>query len=508
MLVLDSLTVGFGAPEPAVADVSFRLAPGEAAVICGAGGAGKSTLLAAAGGIVPRLVRAQEFSGEIRLGGRLMREWPTPELFSAVGFVFQNLDDQLWNLSVEDMIAFPLENRRTPRDEVRREVSKVIDRFGIRRLAGRQALTLSGGERRMVALAAAFAAEPDLLVLDEPTTGLDPQARGRLASALGEARAARPGCTMLIAEQDAASLAQVTERALFLAGGRLVGQTSISDAARNNEIWRTAGVIAPGEALRRRRPGAVGPTRLAVSGLRSSLVRPGGAPVLQDVSFALSAGEIVGLVGANGAGKTTLFQTLLGLLKAAAGSVALDDADAASWSPAQRARRIGYLPQNMRRVLFNMTVLEEVVFAMATDTRRVADPVIRAEALAALEPYGLADKAEVNPFALSAREQGLLGLACVEAGGCAVAILDEPLIARDRAGRALLGRFLDASEAQGRAVILISHDLELVDDVCARAMVLADGRLAFDGPTGAVWDSGAFEALGWPKPYAQEARAA
>jgi energy-coupling factor transport system ATP-binding protein len=508
MLVLDKLTVGFGAPEPAVADVSFRLAPGEAALVCGAGGAGKSTLLAAAGGIVPRLVRAHEFSGEVLLGGKPMREWSGPALFSAVGFVFQNLDDQLWNLSVEDMIAFPLENRRMSRDEIRERILAALDGLGIRGLSGRQALTLSGGERRMAALAAALAAEPDLLVLDEPMTGLDPQARGRLATALREARATRPDRIVLVAELDAASLAGTADRALFLAGGRLIGQAPMTEAVRDGSLWRSAGLITPGEALRRTQGRATGATRLAVSGLRSTLARPGGQPVLEDISFDLSAGEIVGLVGANGAGKTTLFQTLLGLLKAAAGAIKIDGGDVQGWSPAQRARRIGYLPQNMRRVLFNMTVLEEVVFAMTTDARRAADPGVRAEALARLEPYGLAEKADANPFALSAREQGLLGLACVEASGCAVSILDEPLMARDIEGRALLGRFLDSSEAERRAVILISHDLELVDDVCRRVMILADGKLAFNGSTEAAWDSGAFVTLGWPKPYAQAARAA
>jgi energy-coupling factor transport system ATP-binding protein len=245
---------------------------------------------------------------------------------------------------------------------------------------------------------------------------------------------------------------------------------------------------------------ATGPVALEVAGLRTRLRRADGEPVLQDVALSLRAGEVVGLVGRNGAGKSTLVQAVLGLAAVAAGRIVIGGEDAAGWTVARRARRIGYLPQNMRRMLFNLSVQDEVAFALTGDPSRIGDAAVRVRAAEALRPYGLADQAEASPFALSARAQALLGLACLEAASPAAAILDEPLLARDVHGRAMLDLFLRNARQAGRAVLLISHDLELVDDLCRRLLILDGGRIVFDGPTPDGWRSPAFQALGWPVP--------
>lgn len=498
---VDDLTVGFAGAEPVVSDVSFALSSGDSLLICGSGGAGKSTILAAAGGIIPRLIKPALLAGLVRLAGEPLPQWDGPRLFATIGFVFQNLDDQLWNISVEDVIAFPLENRQIARAEIRVRIGRAVRQFGLEHLCGRQVLTLSGGERRLVALAAAMAGQPDLLILDEPTTGLDPAARRRLTLSLRDLGREARAPALLTADQDASSLAAAVRQVAFLADGRLSSAQPLSNLEAS-PLWRQAGVIAPGERLVRHGGAERGPEVLAVAGLRSARRHRSDAPVLRDVSFAVLAGEVVALIGPNGAGKTTLFQTLLGLLGQAAGSLAIAGQDARGWTAAQRARQIGYLPQNMRRILFNMSVLEEAAFSVAGEPRRMADPLVRQAAMEALERYGLQRKAELSPFALSAREQGLLGLACIDSGRCRVAILDEPLLARDRSGRRLLGLFLAAARADGRAVILISHDLELVDDVADRVLILQDGVIAFSGAPAEAWRSTRFAALDWARPYA------
>lgn len=509
MLRITGLTVGFGDPGPAVEGVTFTLPPGESLLVCGAGAAGKSVLLAAASGIIPRLVKPSSYEGQVSLDGRLLPSIPSVELFAGVGPVLQNLDDQLWNLGVEDLIAFPLENRRLEPAQIRRRVGEVMAQFGLRPLSGRLVLDLSGGERRMVALAAAVAGSPRLLVLDEPTTGLDPMARARLVGVLRDLRSASaPATMMLAADQDAAALAPVMDRLVLLENGRLAADLCLAEAIGRRALWEAAGVLAPHQRRPARTLGAPGNVQLEVSGLRSGLCRPSGEPILRDVGFALRAGEIAGLVGSNGAGKTTLFQTVLGLAKGGSGRIAIAGDDVQTWTPARRARQIGYLPQNMRRVLFNLTVLDEAAFAVAADTRTMNAAGVRAQAQAALERYGLGRRAEANPFSLSAREQAVLGLACLDAARCRVAILDEPLLARDAWGRTLLERFLAGLRADGRCAILISHDLELVDDVTDRLMILEHGCLSYDGPTGEGWGSGAFARLEWPKPYSGLDRAA
>ncbi len=503
MLEVDSLTVSFGSATPAVEGASLTLAEGDGLLVCGATGAGKSTLLAAAAGLVPRLVRQAAFSGSVRLDDRPLADRTTAELFAQMGIVLQNLDDQLWDLGVEDLIAFPLENRGGEREAIRARVSELLLALGLDGLRGRRVLTLSGGERRMVALAASLALVPRLLVLDEPTTGLDPAARLRLVETLSRLRNAIP--MLLIAEQDAAPLLGVASRIAFMHDAVLADGVATAGAMQGDRAWLEAGVLPPRRPRHRRAACTGGRTLLGVAGLRTARARGDGAPVLRDVAFEVGAGEVVGLIGRNGAGKTTLVQTMLGLIKAAAGGVALAGEDAAGWTPARRARRIGYVPQNMRRVLFNLTVREELLSALTGSTRATADAALAERVQAVLARYGLGATGEASPFGLSTRQQALLGLACVDCTSADVAVLDEPLLARDLEGRRMLEGFLDRLTAGGRGAMLISHDLELIDDVTDRTLILDDGRIVFDGPTAQAWDSAAFAGLGWPAPHFAEA---
>ena len=224
--------------------------------------------------------------------------------------------------------------------------------------------------------------------------------------------------------------------------------------------------------------------------------------MLRDVGFQIRADEAVALIGRNGAGKTTLFKSILGLARIASGSILLDGADADGWTAARRARKVAYVPQNMRHILFNMTVIGEVVFSITASTATTADKAVADLAAAMLARYGLSGLAQANPFALSARQLALLGLACADAAGAPVAIVDEPLLARDVEGRRMLDIFLSSMLDSGRAVMLISHDLELVDDVATRLVILDGGGIAFDGAVMDGWKSPAFAALGWAEPYA------
>ena len=501
MLALKSVGVGFDAHTLFVDDISLDLSEGHALLVCGAGGSGKSTLLAAASGVIPRLVKPAHFSGEVALDGAPLRTLSNAALFSQIGLVFQNLDDQLWNLSLEDLIAFPLENRGRPRREVRDQVAALIASFGLERLRGRQVLTMSGGERRMAALAAAMSGEPRVLILDEPTTGLDPEARSRLVAILRSIRQGTPHPPILLAaDQDGSSLAPAMEQVSFLRGGSASPPLPMPAALGLSAAWLEAGVLSPGQVHNRRHPSSLGKGLLEVSGLRTRLRRSDGRAVIENLDLTLHAGEVVAVIGPNGAGKTTLFQTILGLIRQERGRIIIEGHDAGTWTPGRRARAIGYLPQNMRRVLFNMTVLDEVAFAIAGDTRRIADPGVRAGAESCLSRFGLAQLGSSNPFALSSRQQGILGLACLDGAQCPVSILDEPLLGRDVAGRAMLDRYLAEVTTRGRAALLITHDMDLVDEVADRVIMMREGQVAFEGPTAACWPSMAFRSLGWDSP--------
>ncbi len=239
---------------------------------------------------------------------------PKDELFSMVGVVSQNVEDQLWDLGVEDLVAFPLENRGLARDVIRARIDDLLNELELNALRGRRVLTLSGGERRMVAMAAALAAEPKLLILDEPTTGLDPAARQRLVRVLKKLGAEIPA--LLIAEQDPASLQAVVTNVGLLKEGKLSPLVPLSEIINDAAVWEDAGVLPP-IGIRKRLAGAKenGKVLVSVSGIKTQLQRRDGQPVLENVNFEIRAGEVVALIGKNGAGKTTLFSPFWGFRK-------------------------------------------------------------------------------------------------------------------------------------------------------------------------------------------------
>lgn len=497
LLEISNISVGFG-EDNVLSDVNFTIAKGETLLVCGAGSSGKTTLMNAASGVLPRLVHPRSFAGSVKLNGTPLAEMSRDQLFSAISIVGQNIEDQLWDLSVEDLIAFPLENRGLAKSEIREKLEALIVELKLTPLLGRSVMTLSGGERRMAGIGSALALSPELLVLDEPTTGLDPAARQRLVRAMQQASS--DVSAMLIAEQDSASLVALVDNVALLSDRTLASPIAMSTIAKQPDPWLNAGILPPFHRRPPSKVGATGKDILEISSVRTDLKRSDGSPVLDDVSFTLREGEVIALIGRNGAGKTTLFQSILGLTKTAAGNIIINGENATDWTSARRARKVAYLPQNMRRILFNFTVLEEVLFAITASTAKNHDNSVVALATETLNRYGLGHLVEANPFALSARQQALLGLACAEAADAPVVILDEPLLARDRYGREMLDQFLKTAIGKGVAVMLISHDLELIDDVTSRTLILDGGHIVFDGSTDDSWSSDAFNHLGWPAP--------
>lgn len=501
MLELRGVSVGFRADASVLSEIDLGLEAGSTTIVTGAGGSGKSTLLAVAAGLVPKLIRPRRISGTVSLGGTDIAAISSADLFRRVGLVLQSVEDQVWDLSVEDLIAFPLENRGVPQAEIRARVSVVIEQMNIGRLVGRTVRTLSGGERRIAALASALVWKPDLLILDEPTSGLDPDARLRMIGILRELRTAK--LTLLIAEQDLAWFDGVADRVVFLKDGGIVDDLPWQAAIHATTPYALAGIEppfampAPHPAVRPEQTGDA----LSVRQLSSELCRPDGEPVLRSIDLTLARGEVAGLIGSNGAGKTTLMRTLLGIQKLASGSIAIGGKHCAGWTVAQRAGEIGYVAQNLRRMFFLLSIVEEVVFSLSGgDTGAKAVAAHRDRAIELLGRVGLADRAEISPFTLSNREQLMLALVCIEATQPALVILDEPLIACDRESRAGVLAFLTRCRARGCAALLVSHDLQLVDRATDRVLILEGGRLAFDGTTQAAWSSEVFARSNWPRP--------
>ncbi len=414
-----------GAEGPAVRGLSLELHAGEIVALLGPSGSGKSTLLRALAGLVPHF-HGGRFEGVVEVAGRDTRRARPSDLAGTVATVFQDPEDQVVMGRVENEVAFGLENVGTPPEEIWPRTWAALEAVGAGRLASRRTAQLSGGELQRVCLASALALEPELLLLDEPTSQLDPEAAEEFL-----ARAEASGAAVLLAEQRTARALALASRVLFVEDGRL-----LLDAPRGKALaWlaehRPAYVPAPlGENGRR---AAAGEVVCRAEAVGFSYRR--GAPVLRGVDLELRRGEIVVLEGPNGSGKTTLAKLAAGLLQPDAGRVDL-------------AASAGYLSQDPGRYLVRERALDEVAFGVGD----------RARARTALELVGLGPLAERHPRDLSSGERERLGLAAVAVSEPALLVLDEPTRGIDPERKEAIARWLFAYAAEGRAALVATHD--------------------------------------------------
>jgi energy-coupling factor transport system ATP-binding protein len=410
------------APAPALSDVSLTIPEGEFLLVCGPSGAGKSTLLRLLNGLVPHFYGGR-FAGEVRLWGRSTLEHQPRDLADLVGFVFQDPEAQFVVDEVEDEIVFGMENLGLPPKLMRRRVEEVLDQLGIAHLRRRALSTLSGGERQRVAIAAVLAAQPRALVLDEPTSQLDPHAAEEVLSAL-EKLNADLGLTVVLCEHRLERVVQYADRVVYLGGDHETRDTrheadenipfspSRPLESRPLESRPLLVVGAPREVLPRiplvpplvavgralgwqplpltikegrrfaaqipgRRPQAAdeppaSPNRKSQIASRQSAAarvsgvtfRYGEREALFNLSLELRAGELLALMGRNGSGKSTLLRLLIGLLRPSAGRVEVLGRDIAGVTVEELAGRVGYVPQDPRSLLFHDTVREELLFTL------------------------------------------------------------------------------------------------------------------------------------------------
>ena len=481
----DRLTYSYpGARAPALRDVDLDIAPGEFVVLAGASGSGKSTLLRAACGLAPHF-HGGEFAGRLEVGGLDTREHGPAALAAVAGTLFQDPETQVVMGTVRGELAFPLENLGLAPAAVARGVEEAALALGIAALLDRPTHALSGGELQRVALGAALAGRPQIALLDEPTSQLDPVAGDELlgvlrrlneewgtAVVLAEHRLERclgaadrvialrdgaiacdapPGAFLEWAGEHAPELQTPGARLFSLAGLRPL-PVSVKDARRTlgGTFASQGDAFSPSAA-------AAGPVALALKGVWFE--HKGGAAVLRGADLSLAAGERVALMGRNGAGKSTLLKVAAGLLSPTRGKV-------------ERAGRVALVLQHPGDYALHERVGDELPAA-------------------ALAAAGLAHLAHRHPRDLSGGERQRLAIAIVLDGDRpAVLCLDEPTRGMDRGHKDALAALLRQLSAAGTAIVVATHDAELAAALAPRTVLLGDGRPVADAPTAEVLAGG------------------
>ncbi len=470
----------FNSDRAALDDVSMDVPPGEFVVITGPSGCGKSTLALAIGGYIPHVFEGR-MRGEVTVDGRRTVETELSELASLVGIVQQDPESQLCTLNVMDEVSFGPENLVLPKDEVDARVEASLAAAGAGYLRDRQVYELSGGEKQRVAIASMLAMKPRALILDEPTSNLDPTCASGVFEAIGRLRTT--GMTVIVIEHKLDRLLSLADRLVVMDGGRIV-----LDGKPFDVIGKYRGRI---KAMGVRLPGRLRPACAAhggrnaqrpyveVHGLKASY---GGKEALRGIDFSAYPSEIVGIMGPNGSGKTTLLGILLGLHRPDAGTVTVGSIDATKARASALARKTGFVFQNPNHQLFERTVLKEAAFACRNFG--LGEAAANGRALATLERFGLAGYADRHPLGISFGEKRRLNLCSVLPHGPSLLLLDEPFVGQDYANVERMCAELHRLKEEGKAIVLVSHDVDMVYRHCDRVVLLKEGRVLVDAPPG------------------------
>lgn len=479
-----------------IEDLSFEISEGEMVLVMGHTGSGKSSLLRLVNGLVPHHTGGI-LAGEIVVDGRSTRTSKPGELAGIVGIVGQNPLATFVTDTVEDELAFGLEALNFPHDVMRKRIEEALDQVGLAPLRNRAIATLSGGEQQRLAIATALVMHPKVLVLDEPTSALDPVASEEILAILHRL-VHDLSVTVILAEHRLERVIGYVDRILLIEGD---GASTIGTPS---EILKKSDLVPPivrlTRALNLEEVGtSTREVRRITEELRNDLpesARPAYQPgrvllsatdiqagygdnlAVKGISLELCVGEITALMGRNGAGKSTLIKSLVGLIQPTTGSIFIDGVNLHELKQSDRSQQIGYVPQEPGDLLYLTTVREEC--ARADRDNQIPE----GETFALLHKTLPSISADSHPRDLSEGERLTLVLAIVLSGSPKILILDEPTRGLDYSAKNRLMSLLHhRAHENGTAILIATHDVEVVAEVADRTIFLADGEKVADGLT-------------------------
>lgn len=502
MIEIEHVTYSYpDAESPVLSDLSLEIEEGQFLLVIGASGSGKSTLLRCLNGLVPHFYGGS-FSGSVRVAGLDPVALGPRGMSSTVGFVLQDPESQFVVDSVEDELAFAMENHNLGPVLMRKRIEEVLDQINIAHLRHRKINTLSGGEKQRVAIGAVLTLQPKILVLDEPTSQLDPQAAEEVLTTLQKLNSDL-GLTIVLSEHRLERVVQYADRILYLPGqgGRpllgspreVLSQVDLMPPLvklakkldwtplpltikEGRRFARSLSLPSPADAAEPEAGGNGRGARNALLLMEDLWFSYNGNEALKGINLSVGPGELVALMGRNGSGKTTLLKHIVGLIRPARGRVQLWGQDIKGTEVQSIARKVGYVPQDPGSLLFADTVREELEFTLRSHNLSGAR---YDDLLQSLQLSGLLDS---YPRDLSGGERQRAALAAILVADPAIILLDEPTRGLDYYQKQALSQFLSQKKAEGKAIIMSTHDVELVASCAERVVILGEGQIVVDGP--------------------------
>ncbi len=500
-----------GQEKEALRQICGVMDEGTSVAIMGHAGAGKSTLCASLNGIIPHFFRGR-YQGRVVVKGLEVAKHKVAEMARLIGVVFQDFEPQLFSTNVELEMAFGPENLCLPRQEIGQRIKRYLPLLGGEELRRREPATLSGGQKQRLAISSVLTMEPEILVMDEPTTDLDPQGREEIQKIIRRLRG--EGRTLFLVDYEPEMVREV-DQVWLLREGEIVAQGPSGEILTNEEILRNCGIRVPPlmelfekmgwpgrplsveEALAIIRKhnlasqkklnlseintfNVLKPALLQIEGLSYRYPDQTGK-ALQEINLIIGEGEFLALLGQNGSGKTTLAKHFNGLLKPTSGEVILRGKPLNQYGHQKISRLVGYVFQNPDHQIFGNTVYEEVGFGLKL--RGEKTNIIKERVSKALQIVGLEGYEQQVPFALSKGERQRIAVASVLALQPEVIILDEPTTGLDYQQQRSLMEMLKALHQQGHTIIIITHSMDLAAEYAKRVVVMKEGRIWLEGAT-------------------------
>ena len=470
---------------PTLLGITTRVPCGAFVLLTGPTGCGKSTLLRTLNGLIPH-ASAGKLTGVVRLNGKDIAAQPLATTCQQVALLFQNPDDQLFCTLVEDEVAFGLENLGFPPEEIKERITLALKQVGLTGFASRRISSLSGGEKQRVALAAICAMQPQVLLLDEPTSHLDPQGTRDILNIVNQLNK-NLGITVVLATHRTREVAPLCSHVWLMDEGRLRLDLRKVEALQDTTPYKHLGVQVPADAppksptssLKRAPYTARSEVLLNIHNLRYRYANSDKDAVC-NISCEVPRGEVLAIMGANGSGKTTLIHLIAGLLRPSTGVVTIDGKPCGRVKLHQLAGKVGIVFQNPDLLLQAENVRDEVAFGpknLKFPPKTLEDRIDKT-----LTQFDLQNLSSEAPYALSRGQRQRTAVASTFSLHPDLFLLDEPTTGQDAQHlHQLMDELCDEIRQENRTLIFATHDTELTLKYADRILLLHDGAVIYDG---------------------------